>query len=381
MLDDRGPHPWRSQGRAVKVVRWPGLAGSGAVPDVASPGLEVGEVPDRGDFKPAVNAGRVHFQVEDARGREREIACGEVYNPVRQSQELEGPLGVRQQGIELVLNRLRRADADKLHLVELVEALKPPRVLPRRAGFPPEADRVSHIALRQLIRVEQLTPVHAGQGNLARGDEPQVVQGGVVGVLGELGKVARPLEDLAADHVRDENLKIGVAVEVEAELHEGADQPGSVAVEQREPGTAQLCGALGVEDPEIARDLPVRAIVGRVVLVGRGSFNSQDDVGRLVEALGRVRRGQVRQDQEKRTRFAVGLPKCRLFLGDTGLQVRQRLSLGSRAGAARGDQLSDLLGARVHLGPEHFNLGQGTALLDQGIPRGEDDIGGDALAC
>ena len=222
--------------------------------------------------------------------------------------------------------------------------------------------------------------MHAGQGNLASGDEPQVVQRGVVGVLGEFGKVARPLEDLAADHVRDENLKIGVAVEVEAELHEGADQPGSVAVEQREPGTAQLCGALGVEDPEIARDLPVRAVVGRVVLVGRGSFNSKDDVGRLVEALGRVRRGQVRQDEQKRPRLALGLPKHRLFLGETGLQVCQRLSLGSRAGAACSDQLPDLLGARVHLGPENLNLGQDAATLDQGIPRGEDDIGGDTLA-
>src|SRR5437773_6240670 len=68
VLDDRGPHSRSSQAGTIKVVGRSRLACSDPVSDVAAPWLEVGEVPDGGDLKPAIDARRIDLQVEDSRG-------------------------------------------------------------------------------------------------------------------------------------------------------------------------------------------------------------------------------------------------------------------------------------------------------------------------
>ena len=84
---------------------------------------------------------------------------------------------------------LGAAEAHQLHLVELVHADQPARVLARRTRLAAEAGRAGATATGSAAAVEDLVAVDVGDRHLGRRDEVEVVRADVVQLVGELGQL------------------------------------------------------------------------------------------------------------------------------------------------------------------------------------------------
>ena len=79
---------------------------------------------------------------------------------------------------------------------------------------------------RKVGFVEDLVSEHRREGDLGGGDGPQVVAFEVIGVVGELGQVARRHHRLGPHQRGRADLLVQLAVVVEGEGGERPDQPG-----------------------------------------------------------------------------------------------------------------------------------------------------------
>src|SRR6266568_3613533 len=218
--------------------RWPcsisAAQSRGPAANVATPRLEVGEVTDRRDLQPALHAWRVYLKVEDPRRRERQVACAQVDDPVRQLKFLQRTLTVGEERLELRLRGLRRANAHKFQLVEFVHSLEATGVLARGPRLAAKARRVRHVPLGQILRFQGLVLVQAGERNFTGGNQPEIVGLGVVRFVGEFRQMTGADHERAAHEVGDKDLGIGAGVQVGAELNEPAHETCAVAIQKGE---------------------------------------------------------------------------------------------------------------------------------------------------
>ena len=114
----------------------------------------------------------------------------------------------REQPVVLVARRLRLAEDEQLDLVELVHAEHPARVLAGRARLAPEAGRERGVAERQLV--EDLVHVEAGERDLGRTGQVEVVVGERVDVRALGGEEAGAVHRLLADEHRREHRDVPV---------------------------------------------------------------------------------------------------------------------------------------------------------------------------
>ena len=157
------------------------------------------------------------------------------------------------------------------------------------AGLLAEAGGEGGVAARQGIGVEDLTGVQVGEHDLGGGDQ-EVVARDVIGVVLELGQLARAKHGLTLDDDRRPPLLEATAgVRIEEEVDEGTLQAGTGATENGETAAGELVAALEVKNVEVGAQIPVRLKVE--VELARGAPAATLDVLVLVLA---VRRGLAR---------------------------------------------------------------------------------------
>ena len=156
---------------------------------------------------------------------------------------------------------LGAAVAEHLGLVELVDADDAARVLARGAGLAAVAGGPAHVALRAGAQVEDLVGVVAGEGDLGRARQVQVVGGQVVDFVGVLVEKAGAAHDLRGDqgggHHRHE--AVGERL-IHGHRHDGQLEAGADALEVVEARAGDLRAALGVDR--------IQALAEREVVLG-----------------------------------------------------------------------------------------------------------------
>ena len=237
LLEDGHQGPARREARAVQGVDELGLGPARrAVADSRPPGLEVPKIAARGDLPVGVLGGEPDLQVVGLGGGEAEVPGAERYRPVVEPQELEHPLGVGGERFELLLARLGPGELHQLHLVELVLADEPARVLSVGARLAPEAGGAGGVLQGKVRRLEDLPRMDVRDGDLAGGNE--VVRAFVhpEEFRFELGELARPRHGPAVHHEGGEPFGVAVLprVKIEHEVNEGALEPGPRAAEEGE---------------------------------------------------------------------------------------------------------------------------------------------------
>ena len=273
------------------------LAGGGAVADVGPAGLVVAAPRHARHLQPAVGAGGVDLDVEGSGRGGPQIASAQVEHPVGQPQVGHGRLGPGQDVGMRLGGLLGGAEPVQLHLVELVDPQQAAGVAARGAGLPAEAGGVGHQPHGQVGGVEDLVADQRGERHLGGGDGPQVVALQVVGVVGELGQVAGGHHGLGPHQGGGPDLLVGVAVAVQAVVDQGPHQPGPQAAVHDEHGPGHAHGPVGVEQPQLGADLPVRhplVIARRVGVAHR--FGHHVVVG--PGPVGAVLRGQIADHQQ-----------------------------------------------------------------------------------
>ena len=259
------------------------------------------------------------------------------------------------------------AEPVQLHLVELVDPQQAAGVAARGAGLPAEAGGVGHQPHGQVGRVEDLVADQRGERHLGGGDGPQVVALQVVGVVGELGQVAGGHHGLGAHQGGGPDLLVGVAVAVQAVVDQGPHQPGPQAAVHDEHGPGHAHGPVGVEQPQLGADLPVRhplVIARRVGVAHRFGHHVVAGPG----PVGAVLRGQVADHQQPLADLLGQL----VGLGRPGLGLAAQLPAAvleagcviAPPGRAQGP---DLFGDPLHLSPQLVGLpGRRPLLLVEG---------------
>ena len=290
-----------------------------------------------------------------ARRAGAEVARGHVDHPVAQFERVHELAFPGQQPPVLVARVVDVDVGEHLDLVEPVDPDDAAGVLAVGAGLAPEAGREPGVTTGQRRGIQDLVRVEAGQRDLARADQVEVV----VGQLVDLGRVraqeAGALHDLGLDQGRGDDRRESPPVGVgHGQVDQREFQLRADAGQEVEPRTRDLGAALGVDRLQHGADL---GVLPRVLDDGRCADEFQ--YGEIVLATGRravldqVGDGQMGQPQGL---VGVGL----LDLGVThprgqftsaGQQMRPCL----RVRAA--DGLADLL----LLGPQPVGLGHGRA--------------------
>ena len=116
---------------------------------------------------------------------------------------------------------------------------------------------MGHELHRQVGLVEHLVTAERGEGNLGRGDGPQVVSFQVVGVVDELREVPGRYHRLRLDQAGRAHLPVGVGVAVQAVLDERPAQGGPLPGVHHEHGPGELGTSFHVQDAQFLADLPV----------------------------------------------------------------------------------------------------------------------------
>src|SRR5438552_8424599 len=157
--------------------------------DLRAPRLEVAERRARADLAISVLAGKPDLQVVGLLRRESQICRAKKHHPVVKAQLLQRRLRVAHQLLERGVRSLRFFEADQLHLVELVLADDPFRVLAVGSCLAAETGREGAVLQWKLRRVEDLVAVVVRHRHFRSGN--QVVAGCRLGEgLVELRKLA-----------------------------------------------------------------------------------------------------------------------------------------------------------------------------------------------
>ena len=231
------------------------------------------------------------------------------------------------------------------------------------AGLLAEAGGEGGVAARQGIGVEDLTGVQVGEHDLGGGDQ-EVVARDVIGVVLELGQLARAEHGLTLDDDgRPPLLKTTAGVRIEEEVDEGALKTGAGATENGEAAAGELVAALEVKDVEVGAQIPMRLKVE--VELARGAPTTALDVLVLVLA---VRRGLARNVGQVSHEVVLLLLEGGAALGQTvNLLVDGAHGLFGGLGLvllALLHQGADLLGLGIARGLKFLNLSDdGTTLV------------------
>jgi hypothetical protein len=179
---------------------------------------------------------------------------------------------------------------DQLDLVELMHPEDAACVLPRCTGLTPEARGIRDEPLRKGLPFQDFIPVQVGDRDFGRGNQEDLFAADRVKIFLELGELAGARHRGAIDENRRPDFLIAaLSMEVDEEAHQRANEPGPVAAEDGEPGTADLRRASEIDEPVLLGDLPVRTNAFRR---SRSAPLAHDDVVRLVP-LRDVREGEV----------------------------------------------------------------------------------------
>ena len=231
------------------------------------------------------------------------------------------------------------------------------------AGLLAEAGGEGSVATRQGVGIENLAGVQVGKHDLG-GRDQEVVARDVIGVVLELGQLARTEHGLTLDDDgRPPLLEATARVRVQEEVDKGALQAGAGATENGEAAAGELVATLEVEDIEVGAQIPVRLKVK--VELARGAPAATLDVLVLVLT---VRGGLARNVGQVRHEVVLLLLKSGTALGQTvNLLVDGAHGLLGGLGLvllALLHQGTDLLGLGVTRGLELLDLGDdGTALV------------------
>src|ERR1051326_4571178 len=340
VLQQRGDRPReRDPGRIEGMDELRPGTRRGTEPDPGPAGLEVGERAGARAFQPGPDARGPHLEIVGTRRAETRIAGGELDHPVRKAEPPEHRLGVAGEELVLGVARLWAAEADQLHLVELVHPEEPAGVLARGAGIPAEAGREGHERRGQRGRVEDLVAVQVGDRHLGGGNEEEIVPGNFVLVFFELGQLPRAGERGAVDQQR-RRLEVAVlpGMKIKHEARERPHQPGARAGEEGKARARDLRPARQVENPERFAELPVRF---RSELEGRRLAHGADHPVRRRGPGGTRGVGQVGKAKQRLVELVLELP---------GLGVERLHPLARRLEG--GEEL--LGGLLVPLSPGHF---------------------------
>ncbi len=205
--------------------------------------------------------------------------------------------------------------------------------------------------------------MQVGEYDLGGGDQ-EVVTRDVVGVVLELGQLARAEHGLTLDDDRRPPLlKATAGVRIEEEVDEGALKTGAGATENGEAAAGELVAALEVEDVQIGAQIPVRLKVE--VELARGAPAATLDVLVLVLT---VRGGIARNVGQVSHEVVLLLLESGAALGQTvNLLVDGAHGLLGGLGLvllALPHQGADLLGLGIARSLELLDLGDdGTTLV------------------
>ena len=155
-----------------------------------------------------------------------------------------------------------RAEAEHLHLVELVHPEDAPGVFAGSPGFAPEATRVAHVAQRQFRLVQDLVHVQRGQRYLRRPHQVEAVRLHPVDLLHVGGEEARAVHGLVAHQHRHHHGPEALGRQLlQRELHQCELQEHQVALEIGEAATRGAGAALHID--EIVRRRQIEMIERR----------------------------------------------------------------------------------------------------------------------
>ena len=181
MLFEKSHHEAREgDAGAVERVDEFRLAVRVAEAAVETPRLVVGEARARGHLEPLLLARRPEFEIVALRRRKAHVARAELEDTVVEPQPLQNRLGFADEDFKLLEGSLGMHEIHHLHLVELVDAEHPARHLAGGTGLAAEAGRVGRELDGQVLCREDVVAVVVRDGNLGRGDEPEVVDLAVV---------------------------------------------------------------------------------------------------------------------------------------------------------------------------------------------------------
>lgn len=317
--------------------------------------LERTEVGDRGDLAVRALAGQPDLDVVGELGGEAGVAGREGDDAVGQVEFLQAGLGVADHLLHLGPGVGRSADADHLHLGELVLADQPAGVAPVRAGLGAETRCLCGQGDRQVRGRDDLVGVEVGERDLCGGDEEELALGDPGGeqVLLELGQLARARHGLAGDEERNGVLDVTVAagVQVEHERDEGAFQGGADTAKDAEAWAGEFRGPPEVENAhalaQVHMVLRLEGEGGRVAdtalldgevlgvtvgcLVGRQVRDGEEEPGQLLPdplllglRLADLLRRDWRDSREERSR--VWPRRARRRTASSPMSIRARAS-------------------------------------------------------
>src|SRR5688572_1585678 len=146
-----------------------------AVTDPEAACLVVGRVRGRGDLAVAPLAREPRLDVVLLYRRGSKVAGGDVHYAVRNAELLHELLFHGKEVLMLVGAAFTGAEDEHLHLVELVHAKHPARVLAGSTGLAAEAGGEAGVAERERFGLEHLVRVKGGQADLRRAREVKVI--------------------------------------------------------------------------------------------------------------------------------------------------------------------------------------------------------------
>ena len=241
---------WTVQYASATGTSWTATALSGSIP--AGGYYLVQEAQGTG--------GTVDLPTPDALGSGKsQITGAQGDYPVMDIQPAQDLLGICQEFFQFVVRGLRGRELDQLHLVELVLAYNPPRILAIGTRFLAKTGGIGAIVQRQVLFSEGLFPMDIGHRHLGSRDQKVIHPFDLEEVLLELGELAGARHDVPVDHEGGEYLPVAVLVDVQIEhkVDQGALQPGPEVFVQGKPGPCQLGTPLKIEDIERLADIPV----------------------------------------------------------------------------------------------------------------------------
>ena len=252
------------------------------------------------------------------------------------------------------------------------------RVAAGAARLLAEARGERGVAQGQVGGVEYLAGMQVSERHLGGGDQEHVAAH-MVGVILELGQLARAEHGLALDHHRRPPLLEATrSVRIDEEVDERALQTGAQTAQHGEAAARKLVAALEIQDVQIGAQIPMRFGLEALRLeIARGAPAADLGVLGLVLADGRLVVGEVGRMGDQVVELALDLVAAGVELGDLVVDGAHALlgGLGLVLFALR-HHLADGLGRAVALLLKRLDLGDGgTAGLielgeERGIPRG-----------
>ncbi|GAA2858451.1 hypothetical protein GCM10020220_054520 [Nonomuraea rubra] len=270
----------------------------------------------------------------------------------------------------LLLGVLGAHVREHLDLVELVHPDDAPGVLAVRARLAAEARRPARVTQRQLVGVEDLLGVVAGQRHLGGADEVEVVLGEAVDLL-VVGHVeAGALHGLRLDeHRRDHRREPGLDRLLHGHVEQAELQPRADALEEEEARARDLGAPLHVDG---AKGLAQLQVVLRLEVERAGlAVRLEHDVVVLAAV-----RGRLLDDVRHRLEQVVQLRAQLLGLGLGGLDLaREVLGPLEQRGLLLALRLGDRLAHALLLGAQRLERGQrGSAALVEVEQRVDDRV-------